>query len=288
MRRRWRSNPIIMLFISLFACAVLIGFSASGILRPVEGVAAAPLNFLTGIFSRVSLSVNNALGESSDVRALRERIYELEEQLAIMQADNIQLREIANDYDRLSELAAYTSTVQNQEFVTAEVIGLDSQSSVRSILINQGTRSGVEVGMPVITQLGMVGRIIDVSANAASVQLITDQNSAISGRLENSRAEGSVVGRGLVNGTMEMEHIQVDTEITEGELVVTSGLGGNLPADLVIGQVTSYRDFEFELSQSAQLRSLIDFNTLEFVLVITNFEAADISVFDEEATDEAP
>ncbi|QPC81622.1 rod shape-determining protein MreC [Phototrophicus methaneseepsis] len=287
MRRRWRSNPIFILFISLIACALLIGLSASGLSRPFEGIAAAPLNFLTGIFNRVTLTINNALGESSDVRAMRERIYELEEQLAIIQADNIQLREISNDYERLSDLLSYTSAAQNQEFVTAEVLGLDPQASVRSIIINQGTRSGLEVGMPVVTQLGLVGRIIDVSANAANVQLVTDSNSAISGRLENSRAEGSVVGRGLINGTLEMEHIQVDTEITEGELVVTSGLGGNLPADLVIGQVTSYRDFEFELSQTAQLRSLIDFNTLEFVLVITNFEPADISVFEEE-TDVAP
>jgi len=282
MRRRWRSNSIGILFLSLIACAVLIALSATGILRPVEGIAAAPINFITGIFNRAQLSISSAFGESADIISLRNRIYDLEEQLAIIQAENIGLREIASDYERLADLLSYTSAAQDQELVTAEVIGLDTQSSVRSIIINQGTRSGIEVGMPVVTQLGLVGRIIDVSANAALVQLVTDQNSAISGRLQNSRAEGSVVGRGLTNGILEMQHIQVDTEITEGELVVTSGLGGNLPPDLVIGQITSYRDFEFELSQSAQLRSLIDFNTLEFVLVITNFEPADISVFDEE------
>jgi len=280
MRRRWRSNTVFLLLISLLFCGGLIVLSASGLLRPVEGIAAAPLNFITGIINRVTLEINQI--DTRDIDALRERVYELEEQLALLQAENILLREIESDYDRLASLLEYTSQVRNQEFVTAEVIGVDQRSTVRSIIINRGTRSGLAIGMPVATNLGLVGRIIEVTANAARVQLISDQNSAISARLQTSRAEGSVRGRGLVTGTLDMEFIPIDAEIVEGDLVVTTGQGGNFPPDLTVGQVTSFRDFEFELYQTAQVRSLIDFTTLEFVLVITNFEPADISVFEEE------
>jgi len=61
---------------------------------------------------------------------------------------------------------------------------------------------------------------------------------------------------------------------------VTSGLGGNFPSDIVIGQVTSLRNLEFELSQEAEVISLVNFNALEFVLVLTGFEPADLSIFE--------
>jgi rod shape-determining protein MreC len=126
-----------------------------------------------------------------------------------------------------------------------------------------------------------VGRIYDVTANAASIQLITDQNSSVSGRLQTGRAEGAVEGRGLLTGNLRMRDIPIDSEIVVGDLVVTSGLGGNFPPDIVIGQVTSRQSLEFELAQEAQLTSFINFTTLEFVLVITNFEAADITSFEQ-------
>jgi len=82
-----------------------------------------------------------------------------------------------------------------------------------------------------------------------------------------------------------MTMIPIDQPVEVGDLVITSGLGGNFPPDLVIGIVTSTRQFEFELFQEAEVASLINFDTLEFVLVITSFEPVDLSVFEEETED---
>ena len=76
-----------------------------------------------------------------------------------------------------------------------------------------------------------------------------------------------------------MTFIVLDEEILQGDLVITSGLGGNFPPDIVVGQVTSVRQFEFELFQEAEVRSLIDFDSLEQVLVVTSFQPIDLSVF---------
>lgn len=281
MRRSWRSNRTLFLIICLIACGILFFASASGIIAPIEEIVSAPINGVTGLFTSISVNVINASNEPSDFESLQRRNAELEEQFALIQGEVIQLREVASDYQRLVGLLEYTSSVTDQEFITADVIGVDSQSSVRSIFINKGTRDGLDIGMPVVTQLGLVGRVFDVSANVARIQLISDQTSAVSGRLQTTRAEGSVQGRGLITGNLRMTFIPLDTEIIEGDLVVTSGLGGNFPPDIVIGQVTSRRSFDFELFQEAEIRSLIDFTTLEFVLVVTNFEPADLSVFDE-------
>lgn len=281
MRRNWRSNRLVFIFVCILICTGLITLSSLGLLRPVEGFAAAPINFITGVLNSFTRSVNSALNDTSDVDALRERVRVLEEQLALVTAELIQAREIVNDYDRLTGLLEYNNTLEDTTFVTADVIGYDQQASVRSIFINRGTRDGIGIGMPVVTDLGLVGRIYNVTANTAQIQLVTDPNSSVSGRLETSRAEGAVIGRGLETGNLVMRHIPIDREIVRGDLVFTSGRGGNFPPDIVIGQVTSFRNFEFELSQEAQVSSLIDFSTLEFVQVITSFEPADLSAFDE-------
>lgn len=279
MRRGGRNTRPSLLIALVLVCIVLIVTSVLGILTPLEDLIAQPLHVVTGFFNRIALTTNQFLNDFSDIQILQERIADLEEQLALQNAEVIELREVASDYQRLSGLLQYTSSVDNQEFLAADVIYIDQQSALRVIVINRGTRDGLAVGMPVVTQLGLVGRIINVSANAARVQLVTDENSAISARLQTSRAVGTIIG--LPTGNMRLTFIPLGAEIAEGDLVITSGLGGNLPADLVIGQVTGTRSFEAELFQEAEVRSLIDFSALETVLVITNFQPVDISVFKE-------
>jgi rod shape-determining protein MreC len=279
-RRSWQSKRLTFLLICLFICAILMGLSAFGILAPLESIAAIPLNFLSRVTTSLSLSTSDAALSFSDVEALRGRNAELEEQLAELTGEVILLREIASDYERLSDLLEYTSSTTNQEFVTADIIGQGQIGFIRSIIINKGTRDGIAIGMPVVTDLGLVGRIWRVTANSSQVQLVTDQNSFVSGRLQTSRAEGTIGGEGLESGQLEMLFIPLDAEIPVGDLVVTSGLGGNFPPDIVVGQVVSVRNLEFELTQEAQVASLIDFSTLEFVLVVTSFQPADISSFE--------
>lgn len=280
MRRSWQSNRLTFLIIILFICGILMGLSAFGIIAPLENILAAPLNLLSRVTTSLSLSTSDAALSFSDIEALRERNAELEVQLAELTGEVVQLREIASDYERLSDLLEYTSSTINQEFVTADVIGQGQIGFVRSIIINKGTRDGIAIGMPVVTELGLIGRIWRITANSSQVQLVTDQNSFVSGRLQTSRAEGTIGGEGLEAGQLEMLFIPLDSEIPVGDIVVTSGLGGNFPPDMVIGQVVSVRNLEFELTQEAQVASLVDFATLEFVLVVTSFEPADISAFE--------
>ena len=268
-----------MLVLMLGLCGGLIVLSVASVLTPVEGVVAAPLNGLSGIFNRLSLSLNAAFDELNNLGQLRERIVALEEQLARRQVESIELREAASDYVRLKSLLAYTSPLEDQEFLPADVIAVEQTGIARSIIINRGARDGIGIGMPVTTELGLVGRIIRVSANAAQVQLINDENSAVSSRLQATRAHGSIIGQ--ASGVLRLTMVDLDEVIEQGDLVITSGLGGNFPPDIVIGQVTSVRQFEFELFQEAEVRSLIDFDTLELVLVITSFLPIDLMAFEQ-------
>jgi len=268
-----------LLILMLGLCGGLMLLGIAGILTPAEDIMAAPLHGVSGALNRLSLAFNQAVEELNSLGQLRGRIAALEEQLASRQIEIIQLREAASDYDRLTSLLSYTTALENIEFLTADVIAHEQSGIARHIIINRGTRDGIGIGMPVATDLGLVGRVVHVSANAAQVQLINDENSSVSSRLQTTRAEGSIIGQ--ASGVLRMTFIDLDEDIIQSDLVITSGLGGNFPPDIVVGQVTSIRQFEFELFQEAEVRSLIDFDVLEFVLVITSFQPIDLSVFDQ-------
>lgn len=277
-RKTWRSNRVLYLVVCLLLCIGLIVASRAGLLSPIEGVLSVPLNAVSGVFNRVALSITNTVTDLSEIQTLRQRNADLEEALAQFQSEIVELREIASDYDRLTDLLDYTTGVRNQQTVAADVVGIDQSSLLRTITLNRGARDGITQGMPVVTGQGLVGRIMDVTANASRVQLITDQSSAVSARLQNTRVEGSVIGQPAIG--LRMIYIPLSASVQEGDLAVTSGLGGNFPADIVIGQVISVREQQSELYKEAEIRSLINFDTLEFVLVVTSFQPVDVSAFE--------
>ncbi|NDJ61184.1 MAG: rod shape-determining protein MreC [Chloroflexi bacterium] len=282
-RRGWRTGRLMLFTLSLLISAGLIAGSQTGLLAPLEALVATPLNAVSGVVNRFTNNLSAGVEDLAEIRSLQQRVAELEEALAQYQSELVELREIESDYGRLIDLLDYTSAADAQEFVTADVIARDQNSLFRSITINRGTRNGVAVGMPVVTRAGLVGRVTQVSANASRVMLVTDPSSWVSARLQISRAEGSVQGQ--LAGTLLLTLVPTGQAITEGDLVLTSGLGGNFPPDIVIGQITSVSDIEFALYQEAQVRSLINFDTLEFVLVVTNFQPVDLSVFEQAEDD---
>lgn len=278
-----RGGRVFSLVTSLVIVLLLIYLSAAGVLGPLESVVSVPLNFIQGLFGGTTQGVSGFIDDVADYRRLEQRNRDLEEALAIYQAELAQLREKGEDYDRLAALLDYNRFgPEDQEYVTCDVIGMDTTGFVRALQINCGRRDGLERLDPVVTELGLVGRITGISATGAEVLLVTDPNSQINARLQTTREDGLVIGQ--LGGDLLMSYIPVDAEIREGDLVLSSGLGQMLPADLLLGQVLSYSLSENELYQEARVRSLVDFDRLEIVQVIINFEPVDLSVFqDEEA-----
>lgn len=278
MRRRWEGNRPLLLFIALVVCGGLITLSAIGVFTPIEGIIATPLHWISGLFNRVGLTISGSVSELRELEDLRRRNAELEIELARLQGEVVELREIGSDYSRLAALVSYVSTRDDLEYVSANVINRDTARSLRTIAIDKGSRDGIRQGMAVVTENGLVGRILSVSSTWSRVELITSDDSFISARLSTSREEGTVRGRSATSLRMEM--LPLNANVVTGDLVLTSGLGGFLPPDLVIGQVESTRRFESEAEQTAEVRSLIDFNRLEIVLIITSFEPIDLSIFE--------
>jgi rod shape-determining protein MreC len=104
---------------------------------------------------------------------------------------------------------------------------------------------------------------------------VTDAGSAVNVRFQSTQKEAIL--NGSVTGDLTVEMIPQDLQIPQGEVVLTSGLGGSYPANLFIGQVVSVRQQENALFQSASVQSVVNYSTLKAVLVITNFKPVDIT-----------
>ena len=278
MKARFRPDRRIQFALSLAVAVMLILLSASGTLLTFESLAALPLALWSGALNQIALRLSSDIEDLRELQSLRQRVKDLEELVGQYQNEQIARRELQHDFERLAAQFNYQQINQDARYLAAETIATEASGLLRGIIINRGFRDGVAIGMPVVTDRGLVGRVVKVIANASQVLLITDGNSAVSARLQSSRAQGSVLGSG--GGGLRMSLIPLNTVIQENDIVMTSGLGGNFPADLVLGRVASIRQFEFELFQEAELSSFIDFDRLETVLVITSFEPVDLSAFE--------
>jgi len=265
-----RLSPRVLVTVSLLllALAVLI-LSQAGFLRPVEGLAIRPLAALQGGIAPRLAALRALAASPSDVATLRARNAELEAEVARLQQEVITLREQAAEVDVLAALLNFARNAPQNRYVAARVIGSDTSPFLRALWIDAGTDSGVARGMSVVNQAGLVGRVVEVYPTASRVALITDPAEAVNVRLQDSRADG--VTSAQPNGELRVDMIDQDAEVASGELVLTSGLGGNFPPQIPVGQVISVRRRDFEVFQQAVITPSVDFENLEILLVVTNF-----------------
>lgn len=210
-----------------------------------------------------------------DIVTLRTRNAELEAQVSQLQAQVIELQQRVNETEILAALVDFSRSNPESTYKAASVIGRDPSPFLHYIIINRGSNDDIRRGMPVVTNQGLVGRVDAVIADAARVQLITDPASAVNIYLQN--ADTSAVLYGSVTGDVSLDLISQNVTVEAGDLILTSGLGGGFPADLIIGQVVTVRALEFELFQQATVQPAVDFSRLPIVLVITNFRPVNIA-----------
>ena len=292
-RRPWL--PLALLVLGL----LLLVFHESGYLTPVENVLHYVLDPLQRLFSSVAGATGDLFQTVREVRELRAQVEELQAQVDALTIENVRLREYEAEVQQLRTLLNFASEYPVSAFLGAdvigqeacdifpcgEVVGTEPNPYLRHVTINVGSQQGVEVGMPVVSGgAGLVGRIAEVGPRTAKVQLLTDADSAVAALLQVSRATGLVVGQ--PDGTLRMEYIPQEESISAGEIVLTSGLGGFLPKELVIGQVAEVQQMDYELHQAAIVRPVVDLSRLELVLVITTFEQIPLELEEEPPPEE--
>jgi rod shape-determining protein MreC len=267
--RSLQTTLIILILIGLVMLA--LGGYFGGISNWIGQITIGSQSWLSSRF----LAVSDFLTVPRDMASLRQRNIELEADVARLQTQIIELQNQVTQTEILSALVDFARANPENTYKAAAVIGRDPSPFLRYVIINVGSNEGIIRGMPVVTQQGLVGRVDAVVSGAARVQLITDQISAVNIILKNSKTEAILSGS--ITGNLSLGMISHDVVVEANDVVLTSGLGGDYPPNLLIGQVVSISNPEYELFQSASVQPIVDFTRVEFVLVIVNFQPVDIS-----------
>jgi rod shape-determining protein MreC len=173
----------------------------------------------------------------------------------------------------LKELLDFSEEL-NYQHMPAEVIARQPGNTFAVITLNRGARDGVERYMPVVAHTGghtgLVGKVISVGLGSCMVLPLFNERSFVAGRLQTSRYDGLVSGRGDGSGLLNMRNVKKAAlrEIEYGDMVVTSGLGQVFPKGIPIGRIRSVRSEAYETSLEVEIEPIIDFSKLEYAMIL--------------------
>jgi len=260
-------HPPVVAAVLLIISLAVISYSASrlsetGFLRKMVLEAAAP----------VEDAVNVSLKGLYDSWKRYLFLVGMEDENRRLRHGNAVLSEQINHYRegyiegmRLQKLLNLKDGLTNR-VVAARVVDRSRASLFKTILIDKGTADGMRVGFPVLSEQGVVGRIIETAWHASQVLLLVDGNSNIDGLIQRSRAQGILQGAGSAG--CNLKYISRVEEVLPGDVVLSSGLAGVFPKGLLLGVVTKVSRKGEGLFQKIDVAPAVDFGKLEEVLAL--------------------
>lgn len=225
-------------------------------------VLAYPANSVSDFLNSVS-DLANTYQENQELKSKIETVYELEVQLNEYRQDNAKMKEILNLQDTLNEYV----------LVNATVIARNPDQWRDIITINKGANDGISEQMSVMSDNGLVGKVLDVSPTSARVALLSNTDSSlvrVAAMIQNEKEPiyGTITGFEEDTKYLVMSQIQATQDIKVGDKVVTSGLGGVSPSALYIGQVQEVSMDRFGLYKEVKVKPAADTNDVRYVTVV--------------------
>ena len=255
---------------------VLMAFSSNPFVRELQNGLGFAFRPIQGTLDDVASGIASIGAAVAEIDRLRVDNGALREENDRLTVENARLQEIARENAQLTDLLQLRAGFEYQT-AAAAVISRDSSEFRRVIGIDKGSRAGISVGDVVVAGGGaLAGRVTSVGPESATVVLLTDGSSTVIGQLVSNAAAGRVVGQ--LGGVLVMDQIDSGDQVSLGDEVVSAGieLGGGVrspyPKGLLIGQVVDIRRDANAVVQTAYLQPAADFEKLEFVLVILDYE----------------
>ena len=155
---------------------------------------------------------------------------------------------------------------RDHNFIGSDVISKGTSSNLNAFLINQGSNSGVKKNDPVLSSKGVIGKIIAVSDDHSSVQLISDGNFRLSVKIMPSESEG--IMRWKNNQICEIFEVKKTAEVNIGDIVLTSDLSSYFPPNLPVGEVVSIYDKSDSFNKIVRLELYTDLSTINQLFII--------------------
>jgi len=177
---------------------------------------------------------------------------------------------LKNENSRLRDLMQASELVEHQ-FQIAQIMSIDLDPYKQLVIINKGSQNDVSVGQPILDAQGVMGQIIEVSAIRSVAMLISDPSHALPVQVNRNGLRTLAVGTGNP-ALLELRFIPTSADITEGDIVSTSGLGGRFPTDYPVARVTKIDRIPGEPFANIEAEPLAHLDRSREVLLIVTEE----------------
>lgn len=232
---------------------------------PMAMILEGPLHGVAAIQDSIGKTWNRYIA----LQQVWEENQRLKQEIQQLEGEKNRLREQAILAMEFQTLSMYQATAP-MTTMPARIIGRNASNWYQAMVINKGARDGIHAEMGVVTDAGVVGRVVRVNPTTSIVLLLSDPNVAITGMIQTSRDEGII--QGTPQGNIHMKYLPPLSPVQVGDVVVTSGLTDDFPRGLHIGHIQQVTKAATDLFQSGKITPIVDFSKLEGVLVITSFQ----------------
>ena len=189
----------------------------------------------------------------------------LKQELKEERFQNSRLMEELEKYRRVENLLSINPDAINSLQV-ATVVAWDSTNLAQTLVIDKGTNHKITNGLPVITHNGLVGRTVVTTANSSRVLIMTDARSGVDALIQGSRVRCMVVGQNRKK--TQVRYLPLDADVKEGDVLISSGLGGVYPKGLRLGTISLLEKGSDRLFYEAEMTPSADFSRIEEVLIV--------------------
>lgn len=267
--KRAQTRTTVYFLLAIVLSVLLINLNHTAGVQRAKGMVQALLLPMVVAIDSGTNAVGHVLSELGEIGQVQQENRDLRAEVDRLVSELATLQAVKNENAALKEALKFQQERPGR-VVTANVIAREPEALARTVVLDVGERQGVKPKMVVVTGRGLVGKVAEVGPFSCKVVLALDTNSRVNVQLPASRAEGTVEGTGA--GL----HIKITTppaglSVSQGEEILTSGLGGNYPSKLRVGRVANFQRRDYAIEQVADVQPAVDFARLQLVMVLVDF-----------------
>ncbi|MCR4278590.1 MAG: rod shape-determining protein MreC [bacterium] len=253
---------IVGLILALLAVA-----NVTGLLAPFQNISRAITVPIARSFSSAGRGIGTWLSRPLEISELTEQNVDLRARLDSAVVDYVRLRALEEENRSLRAMLEFEDE-SDYDFVPARIISRSSDEGRVEVLIDRGSRDGLEVGMAVVAEGGLfVGKITELQPRISRITLVSDEQSRIAASTAGRHALiGVIEGRG--NGTANLTLIPQQIELNPDDIIVTAGTEEKIPANLPIGLINTVEGQQTDPFKHASIEPLLRIEGLDLVLVL--------------------
>ena len=234
--------------------------------KPIRSTSHAAMQPIYELSLLPSYAQHWSSGSLQSKETLRRENMQLKSQLIHAQAKLQQQDYILAQNSRLQGILS-TTRPEQFDLNLAQVIGTDTNLLRQIVVLNKGEQDGVQVGQTVIDENGILGQIINVYPNTSRLLLITDEQQSVAVTVKRTGQRAIVTGQGIPT-SLSLEYVFKTSDVRVGDELVSSGLGGRIPAGYRVGRIAHIEDTQADNFRSIDVTPAANFVDNAYVLIL--------------------